>query len=79
MTKFFLKATAKLRQGFSIHPDHRFVIASHNQEGRGMDGIQSVAGEIRSTPSRDDRAHRILQFSRGNERGRRPGAGPEIA
>src|SRR5919108_464299 len=70
--------TGQPGQCLPVHLHDGRVQRAHDQQGRGPDALQGVAGQVRPAPPRDDGPH--VRTVRGRDQGRpRSGACPEVA
>ena len=69
-------STPMRARGFD-HRQHFRITTAHDEQGRGSDRRQVVAGQIRAPASGDDSKHILRSFCCGDQGSGRPGRSPE--
>ncbi len=65
------------RQRLLVEFDDPDICAADNEEGRRLNSVEKIAGEVRTPPARNDRADAMREVRGRNERSRRSRAGAE--
>ena len=74
----FLVGTVELRQSFSVHTDHGFVVPSDDQKRGGANSIESVFRKIWPTSAGNDRRNDTGKLRSRHERSAGPSTGSKI-
>ena len=74
----FLVGTVELRQGFSVHTNHRLVVPSDDQKRGGPNSVESIFRKIRPASAGNDCKNDIGKLGSRHERGTGPGTGSKI-
>jgi len=63
------------RQRLFVKSHDLHICAANDKEGRHPNSVEGIAGEVRTPPARNDRAHAMREIRGRNERGRCSSAG----
>ncbi len=67
----------QVRHGLAVQIDHYGIGASDDQERRGFDASERIAGQVRTSAARNDGIHQMRQLGRGHQRSGGSCAGAE--